>query len=158
MSIDAYQYFGTDSLYLHYLSRFLRPGGTIGVVVPGLMQPLAGAPPEHLTSPQRNGACFWEDECACFATVDEWRDRWTRCSRVTLRLADTLPDGWRHWRDFERALERAGKNQFPSVAEALDADQGQFLGFVRLVATRTDASGENLYDADLVAKLAVNGR
>ena len=40
VSIDAYQYFGTDVLYLGYLSRFVRPGGILGAVMPALMQPI----------------------------------------------------------------------------------------------------------------------
>ena len=47
--------------------------------------------------------------------------------------------------DFERAIERAGKAHFPSDAEALERDAGRYLGFVRALATRTDAAGENLY-------------
>src|SRR6058998_3707963 len=35
VSFDAYHYFGTDDLYLGYCSRFLRPGGRIGIMVPG---------------------------------------------------------------------------------------------------------------------------
>jgi len=44
------------------LSRFARPGGFLGVVVPGLMQPIE-ATPEHLATPQANGSVFREDEC-----------------------------------------------------------------------------------------------
>lgn len=38
VSIDAYQYFGTNDLYLPTLARLLKPGGRIGVVVPALRQ------------------------------------------------------------------------------------------------------------------------
>ncbi len=40
VSLDAYHYFGTDDLYLGYISQFVRPGGTIGIVVPGVLQEL----------------------------------------------------------------------------------------------------------------------
>ena len=43
VSIDAFQYFGTDVLYLDYLARFLRPGGLLGVVVPGLRSAVRAA-------------------------------------------------------------------------------------------------------------------
>jgi cyclopropane fatty-acyl-phospholipid synthase-like methyltransferase len=69
VSIDAYQYFGTDELYLAYLTRFLRPQGQLGVVVAGLTQPIEGGVPEHLTQPQANGETFWNDECICFLTA-----------------------------------------------------------------------------------------
>jgi hypothetical protein len=68
-----------------------------------------------------------------------------------------LPDGWRHWRDFERALELAGKNIFPSDAEALEADRGEYIGFIRAVARRTSAEGENLYDPCVGVRHGVDG-
>lgn len=154
VSVDAYHYFGTDELYLGYLTRFLRPGGQLGVVVPGLAQPLPpSGPPPHLTEPQANGAPFWEDECASFHTASWWRDLWSSANRVEVETADTLVRGWALWRDFELALEAAGKNAFPSVAEALEADRGRWVTFVRLVATRTERSGLNLYRAGLLEAL-----
>ena len=99
---------------------------------------------------------FWEDACRSFHTADWWRLAWKHCSHVTDVTADTQPDGWKHWRDFERALEAAGKNVFPSDAEAIDEDAGRYLGFVRLVARRTGALAENLYDGALGAKVGVD--
>ena len=70
-------------------------------------------------------------------------------------LVDTMPDGWRHWRDFEAILDEAGKNKFASVAEALDEDQGRYLGFIRLVGNRKEGSTPaNLYDPGLIASLS----
>ncbi len=155
VSVDAYHYFGTDDLYLGYLTRFVRPGGQLGVVVPGLVQPLPPTgPPPHLAEPQANGTAFWEDECASFHTADWWRALWSGANRVEVEIADSMERGWEHWRDFERALEAAGKNAFPSVAEALERDAGRFLTFVRLVARRTDREGINLYRPGLLRSLA----
>jgi SAM-dependent methyltransferase len=154
ISIDAYQYFGTDELYLLYLSRFVRAAGRIGLVMPGLVRefPDDNVPP-HLSRPQSNGKVFWEDECVSFHTAEWWRRLCGRCGRVAVDVADTLPDGWRHWRDCEIALERSGKGVFPSDAEALEADSGRYVGFVRVVAARNDATGFNLYDTSLAAKV-----
>jgi cyclopropane fatty-acyl-phospholipid synthase-like methyltransferase len=156
VSVDAYQYFGTDELYLGYLAGFVRPGGFLSVVVPGLVQELGTTIPEHLASPQKNGKVFWEDECHAFKTPEWWSRLWGRSSRVTDVQADLLTDGWRHWRDFERALELAGKNTFPSDAEAIERDAGRWLGFVRLSARRTEAEGMNLYEPGLGAKVGVD--
>lgn len=156
VSIDAYQYFGTDVLYLGYLSRFVRPGGMVGVVVPALMQPIDEAPPQHLVRPQTNGKVFWEEGCWSFKTADWWKDLWSRNSSVTDVRIDILPDGWRHWRDFEKALEIAGKSVFPSDAEALDSDQGRYIGFVRAVARRTEANTMNLYDPAIAIRVGVD--
>ncbi len=155
ISVDAYQYFGTDALYLGYLSKFLRPGGQLGVVVPGLMRELGGDPPAHLTRPQSNGAPFWEDECWSFLTAAQWQTLWQRCGRVADVQCDVLEDGWRHWADFERALERAGKAIFPSATEALEEDAGSTIGFVRATARRTDVEAVNLYDPNIAANEGV---
>jgi SAM-dependent methyltransferase len=158
VSVDAYQYFGTDELYLGYLSRFVRPGGKIAVVVPGWMKPLEKDKPSHLTEKQSNGAAFWEDELVCFQTANWWRELWERSNRMDTITADTLPEGWKYWRDFETALENAGKNRFPSVAEALDKDQGEYVGFVRIVGKRNQqAASINLYDPGLMAALDSGG-
>jgi SAM-dependent methyltransferase len=156
VSIDAYQYFGTDELYLNYLSGFVRPGGRIGVVVPGLTTDIGESAPSHLLEPQHNGKQFWEDECWSFRTAPAWRDLWRRNTRVTDVRVEIQPDGWRHWRDFERALELSGKGHFPSDVEALERDAGRTLGFVRAVATRTETRGENLYEPGLGLKVGVD--
>src|SRR5215210_2761229 len=47
VSMDAYHYFGTDDLYTSYFSRFVKPGGEIGIVVPGVREEFDGKLPEH---------------------------------------------------------------------------------------------------------------
>jgi SAM-dependent methyltransferase len=149
VSIDCYQYFGTDDLYIDYLGRFVRPGGTIAVVVPGLMQPFSGGVPRHLTEPQANGKAFWEPTCRCFKTREFWRELWQGSATVEAVETDSLQDGWRHWRDLELALEASGKGIFPPDREALEADGGRYIGFHRVVARRTGTNGVNIYDPNL---------
>jgi SAM-dependent methyltransferase len=153
ISVDAYQYFGTDVLYLDYLARFLRPGGLLGVVVPGVVQPLSNGVPPWLTTPQSNGKVFWEDSCRCFLTAEAWKTLWEGSPLMKNVLVELQPDGWRHWADFERAIETSGKGIFPSDAEAIEMDAGRMIGFFRLVAERTGAQGENLYDPALGMKV-----
>lgn len=158
VSIDAYQYFGTDVLYLHYLSRFLRPGGMLGIVVPGLVQPFPGGEvPDYLREPQANGKVFWEDECVCFRTAPWWEELLKACVRVHDVRVDVLPDGWRLWLDFERAVEQAGASPFPSDAEAIERDGGRHLGFVRATARRGDEPGFNLYEPGLLSRIDGDG-
>ncbi len=157
VSIDAYQYFGTDVLYLDYLARFLRPGGLLGVVVPGLVRPLSGGVPPWLTEPQSNGKVFWEDSCRSFLTTEAWREIWRGSPLLSGVSVDLQPDGWRHWADFERAIEASGKGIFPSDAEALEEDAGRTIGFVRLAAERSGTPGENLYDPALGVRAGAEG-
>ncbi len=156
VSLDAYTYFGTDDLYLGYLSGFVRAGGMIGIVVPGLVRDFTDGVPSHLVEPQSNGKRFWEEECRCFHTADWWHAHWCGSSRVSDVHADTLPNGWQDWRDFEKAVELSGAGVFPSDAEALEQDAGRYLGFVRVTARRTEATGEDLYDPSLGLRAGVD--
>ena len=137
VSIDAYQYFGTSELYLAYLTRFLRPGGMIGIVVPGLAAEFEGEPPEHLRP-------WWEPDYWVFHSPLWWRRHWERSGVVTVLEADRVPDGWRLWLDWlEVCISLNVPPLFPGhdggagEAAMLEADAGGNLGFTRVLAVKT---------------------
>lgn len=136
VSFDSYSYYGTDDLYLSYIIRFLRPGGKIGIVVPGLQAEMEKNPPEHLLKAQSNGKVFWEPECCTFHSAHWWKKHWEKTGLVSVDVADTMPDGWRHWAQHERAVEASGFAIFPSDEEALLEDAGRNLALVRVVGNR----------------------
>lgn len=156
VSLDAYQYFGADLLYMSYLSCFLREGGRLGIVVPGLTESFGKEVPAHLTTPQANGKPFWEPECRSFQPAAWWRELWEYSDKLDDIQTALQPDGWRHWRDFERAMELAGTNIFPVDVEALERDQGKYICFVRVTARRNAAPNVNLYDPAMCVRLGVD--
>ena len=134
--VDSYVYYGTDDLYLDYFVKFVKPGGQIGIVVPALTREFDGAIPEHLTRKHESGDVFWDEECWYLHTADWWRHLWARTKLVDVEAADAMPDGWRLWLQHYRAVVAAGTKQCPSEIEALKADGGRYLGFVRMIARR----------------------
>jgi SAM-dependent methyltransferase len=129
VSADAYHYFGTDDLYLGYLARFLKTGGSLGIVVPGIQQEFVDSLPSHLTP-------FWESEFWSFHSPTWWRAHWERTVPMRVETADMIPDGWAHWFHW---LEVAGKFGYPTSdreAEMVRVDAGRTLGFSRVVAHR----------------------
>ena len=137
VSLDSYHYYGTDDLYLDYFSRFLKTSGQIGIVVPGLMREFDGPVPEHLTRKLPSGNRFWDPaQCFSFHTVPWWRNHWEQTELLDIELADTQPDGWKHWLLFEEAVVATDPTRDDAEAAALRADQGRYLGFVRLIARR----------------------
>jgi SAM-dependent methyltransferase len=136
VSLDAYQYFGTDDLYLNYFQKFVRPGGQIGIVVAGLARDIKGKVPEHFTRPRQDGSVFWVDECWCFHTAAWWHNHWGRTSLVEVEVADVMPDGWKHWLQYEQACDEAGTLMFPSEAEILQRDAGRYFALIRMVARK----------------------
>lgn len=128
---DAYIYFGTDDLYLDYLCKFIKPGGWIGITVPGFMRELEGGLPEHILP-------FWAQECWSWHTAAWWRWHWGRTGLVGDISVDSLPEGWKLWLQWKKARAMVeGEN--PSLAsdiQVLEADQGQYMGFIRMIASR----------------------
>jgi SAM-dependent methyltransferase len=127
VSIDAYVYFGTDDLYLPDLARFVKRGGIIGIAGAGLTQEIHGPVPDHLRQ-------WWEPSHWCLHSAGWWRRHWERTGILDVELADTMPDGWRLWLEWQRTV---APDNTPEIA-ALEADAGRFLAYVRAVARRTD--------------------
>jgi cyclopropane fatty-acyl-phospholipid synthase-like methyltransferase len=128
-SIGTYHYFGTDELYLGYYSSFVKPGGDIGMVVPGVVEEQETLPPPHL-------AKWWPWNFCAFHTPEWWRRTWERTGLVTVEVADLLEDGWRHWLQWNEAcdLDRQGKPDWE--ADMLREDAGRVLGLTRVLGRR----------------------
>ncbi|HUP27593.1 MAG TPA: SAM-dependent methyltransferase, partial [Chloroflexia bacterium] len=114
-------------LYLAYCSRFLKPGGQIGIVVPGLLNEFEGEVPDHL-------APYWLPEFWSFHSPEWWRRLWQRSGAVEVVSADTVPDGWKLWLMWLELCAKQGYPSGPQEAEMLRIDAGRNLGFTRIVA------------------------
>lgn len=128
ISIDSFVYYGTDDLYLPYLARFLRPGGKLGIAGAGLTKEMESPAPEHLRK-------WWTADLNCLHSADWWNWHWTRSNVVDVELVDTMPDGWRAWLDWHRVI--APENL--SEIEAIEADRGENIAYVRALATRRES-------------------
>src|SRR5262245_37019797 len=122
VSIDSFFYYGTDDLYLNYLAGFVKPGGQVGIAGVGLMREIEGSIPEHLQE-------WWTSDIWCLHSAAWWRRHWDRTGILEIELADTLPDGWRLWRDWLKVIAPESVTEI----QALEADSGSHLGYVRVV-------------------------
>lgn len=125
LSIDSFMYYGTDDLYLSYLARFVKPGGVMAIALSGLVREIDGAVPEHLRQ-------FWTPDLWCLHSAAWWRRHWERTDILEIDVADTLRDGWQHWLDWQRAIAPDNATEI----QALEADEGRNLGYVRVVGRR----------------------
>jgi cyclopropane fatty-acyl-phospholipid synthase-like methyltransferase len=134
VSLDAYHYFGTDDLYLGYIAKFLKPGGQLGIVVPGTLEELSQVPPPHL-------APYWVWDFCSFHSPDWWRRHWQKTGLLDMQIADMQPDGWKLWLEWNEIREQAGPQKLAELvrreAEMLRVDDGRTLGFVRVIARRS---------------------
>ncbi len=133
VSFDAYNYFGTDDLYLGYIYKFLKPGGCLGVVSPGTLEELSDGPSPHI-------APYWVWDFCSFHCPEWWRRHWQKTGLVDLEMADTLIDGWKLWLEWNEICEQFGPQGRASLArreaDMLRVDDGRTFGFIRLIARR----------------------
>lgn len=133
ISIDAYQYFGTADLYLGYLLEFVKPGGRLGIVVPGVTHELGGRVPDTL-------APYWEWEFCCFHSPEWWQAHWAKTGKVTVDRVELMEDGWKDWLQFNDFIAPQVEGWWVEDVETthhmLEADRGEHLGFPLMVATK----------------------
>jgi cyclopropane fatty-acyl-phospholipid synthase-like methyltransferase len=130
VSFDSYHYYGTDDLYIGYYSRFVKPGGRIGIIVPGLATEQDSLPPPHI-------AQYWNWDFCAFHSPMWWRQHLEKSGRVVVEVADRLQDGWRDWLQWNEACDQ-DRGKAGREAEMLRRDAGTLLGFTRVLARRFD--------------------
>jgi len=125
VSIDSFHYYGTDDTYAHYIARFLEPGGVIAMASAGLTREFEGEVPPSLRG-------WWEPNMASLHTHAWWERHWWRSSILEVTCADSLPDAWKLWLEWQKTLAPDNRAEI----EALERDQGANLTYVRAVARR----------------------
>jgi SAM-dependent methyltransferase len=118
VSIDSFFYYGTDDHYLNYLARFVKPGGQLGIAGAGLMSEIEGSIPADLQA-------WWTNDMWCLHSAPWWRRHWDRTGIMKV-------DGWRLWLDWLRVIAPDNTVEI----QALEADGGRHLGYVRVVGRR----------------------
>ena len=124
VSMDSYQYYGTDELYFpQVFSRLVRPGGQLGLVCPGLTREFSGELPKTL-------APHWDPEMNSFHTANWWRKLWEKTGLADITFCEDLPDAkeiWYHWAN--------GHLSFTDKV-VLDADTEDYLTLFLLAAVK----------------------
>ncbi len=117
ISVDAFEYFGTDVLFLGSLIPLLRPHCQIGIVNAGLQQEIEQLPAE------------WPTDFCTFHSAAWWRQHWaiTRC--VAVEVAEDLPNGRDLWLQWHQATGVTDDFYLTSLA-------GENLTFNRIVGRR----------------------
>lgn len=128
VSMDAYHYFGTDNLYLGYILKFLKPGGQLGIAVPGLIAEFDSVP-DHF-------APYWQGDFWSFHSPAWWRRHWQRSGLVEVTGASMVPDGWKLWLDWLDIAAEEGYRSDPSEAGMVRIDAGRNLGFASVAARK----------------------
>lgn len=127
ISIDSYQYFGADELYFPCtFSKLVRPGGQLGIVVPGLTREFDKGYPETLKE-------LWAGELFSFHSSMWWRRLWEKTGLAEITACYDMADPkeiWRPWATWSR--DHLGFND----VDFLDADTEDDLALIVMSAVR----------------------
>ena len=134
VSIDAFEYFGTDVHLLPSLLRVLKPGGRIAMSTPALVtDPYDGAVPTYVSE-----LAGWE--AACWHSPQWWHRHWELSGLlydITARRQVGGRDDWLLWT--QAGGERRGPAGADAVLTMLVSDVSEQLGFALVSATKAGA-------------------
>jgi SAM-dependent methyltransferase len=125
VAIDSFPYFGTDDHYLNYLARFVKPGGAIGIAGAGLTREIEATIPDAL-------AAWWEPNMHCLHSASWWHSHWTKTGIVEIAVADSMPDGWQVWLEWQAVVAPGNLVEI----RAVQSDAGSYLGYIRVAGRR----------------------
>lgn len=131
VSIDAWEYFGTDDHLLPTLLRVLRRGGKIGVATPAMRTEVreTGVIPPHIEAVVGWEALAWH-------TAAWWEQQW-RLGRLVADIRARLQrHGWSDWIRWERAVLAHGEGGAKPVIDMLEVDDGRLLTFAIVSAAK----------------------
>jgi cyclopropane fatty-acyl-phospholipid synthase-like methyltransferase len=129
VSIDSYHYFGTNDLFLLDFIKYIKPGGKIGVVSPGLTHEIGNDVPESIRD-------YWDEGFCSFHSPSWWKEHFEKCKSVSVDIADSLTNRREIWLKWEIINKQYKDSKDDRYINLLEIDQGKTLTFSRIVATK----------------------
>lgn len=125
--VDAWHLFGLGEGFAARISHYVRDGGVIGIISPGLTREFEDGLPEHVVP-------FWQQEFWSLHSAAWWRELWLQDEELDVYHAAAVPDGWTLWLQWEETARDAGYPYAQDDVYLLEADAGEYLGFVSVAA------------------------
>jgi len=124
VAIDSYHYFGTDERYLSNLTRFVKPGGHVGIADVAFTREIAC--PEDAPAFLREA---FPEHWSFIHSIDWWKQQWERTGLVDVVAAHPLADSRKLLQDY--VLDRATAARDDEIARAVvEDDEGLLVLFV----------------------------
>lgn len=138
ISIDSYEYYGTDELYFPgTYSKLVKPGGQFGIVVPGLAREFEKGYPDTMEA-------LWVGDMFSFHSKDWWRRLWEKTGIVEITACYDMDDPkevwwpWAHWAKQNFDKEWGDGGDFDE--KYLNADTDNDVALVVMSAVKREGS------------------
>ena len=123
VSINALFFFTPDGQFLRkHIFRHVKPGGEIGVVVPGFYEQYDPIPDEL--------KAHWHPDFDRWHTLDWWKNAFNESGMVDIVIADTFPDGEGNT-IYRKSAQMVNAHEEPFNVLAIDN-----ITFIRIIAKR----------------------
>lgn len=126
MSINSLFFYVTDGDFLREkIIRNVKPGGEIGIIVPGFYREYSDGVPEELKP-------YWSDQLDKWHTLDWWVDCFTASGIVDILIADMLPD------NEGNMIYKKSAMMVNAHEEPFNIIAGDNITFIRIIAKRKE--------------------
>lgn len=132
IAVDSYSYFGLDERYPEYLARFIKPGGSVGILDGCFTREINGLSdvPDYLRTLYHDT----QDPWYCVHSVDWWIRFWERSGRFSVGRAEVLEQSDLIWRQYIENCRDMASEQI--LIDAVMNDSEKLMALFRLTAQR----------------------
>jgi len=137
IAVDCYHYFGaSESYFVDVFAKLVKPGGSLGVVVPGLSREFEKGYPDTLEK-------LWFPELFTFHSNKWWRNLWEKTGLCEITSCYDIDDAkaiWMYWAEwslenYERVFGECVDSGDTDM-KLLEADKNNDLAFVVMTAIK----------------------
>lgn len=131
VSVDSYMYFGTDEKFTPYISQFLKPGGTIGIVDICFSKEInyLAELPEFMRE-------HYQDKWYFVHSLEWWEKLWKKTGHLKILNSEIVPQNDIIKKEYISDFKKTKKSD--AMAEALEMDSESLINIFRLTAQRSE--------------------
>lgn len=131
VSVDSYMYFGTDEKFTPYISQFLKPGGTIGIVDICFSKEInfLAELPEFMRE-------HYQDKWYFVPSLEWWEKMWIKTGHLKILNSEIVPQNEFIKKEYVEDFKYSKKSD--AIADALAQDKEGLINIFRMTAQRSE--------------------
>ncbi len=131
VSVDSYMYFGTDEKFTPYISQFLKPGGTIGIVDICFSKEInfLAEVPEFMRE-------HFQDKWYFVHSLEWWEKMWNKTGHLKILNSEIVPQNEFIKNEYVEDFRHSKKPD--DIADALAQDKEGLINIFRMTAQRSE--------------------
>ena len=131
IAVDSYMYFGTDERFTPYISQFLKPGGSIGIVDICFSKEI-----NYLAELPEFMRPHYADKWYFVHSLDWWIKMWKKTGHLKITNAEIVPQNDFIKKEYIRDFKKSKKND--EIADAIEKDTEGLINIFRMIAQRSE--------------------